>query len=80
MVERLETQLVFENTSNNSESQISVKKQLLTTIIHMVNYGNTASFTKIRDLSKIEKGIMDKVCRKVIIIIQYSKLQNVHIK
>lgn len=80
MVKRLETQLLFKNTFNNLESQISVKKQLLTTIIHMVNYKNKAFFTKIRDLSRIEKGIIDIVCSQVITTIQYSNLQNTYIK
>lgn len=40
LVEKLETQPVFGDASNNIKSQIPVERQLLTTLIRMGSYGN----------------------------------------
>ena len=79
LVDKLETQPVFGNASNNLESQILVEKKLLTILIYIGSYGNAAFLTKIRDLCKIEKDIVEKVYRQVITTIQFSNLQNAHV-
>ncbi len=79
MVQKLETQPIFENDSSNKESQISVEQQLLTTLICMESYGNTASLIKIRDLCGMGKSIVDKVCCQIITVIQSSNLQIIHV-
>ena len=80
MVEKLETQPVFENASHNSESQIPVERQPLTTLIRMGNNGNAASLTKIGDLCGIGKGTVDRVGRRVITAIQSSNLRNARVR
>lgn len=47
LVEKLETQPVFGNDSNNAESQIPVERQSLIPLIRMGSFGNAASLTKI---------------------------------
>ena len=66
LVQKLETQPVFENDSSNRESQILVNRQLLTSLICMGSYGNAASLAKIGDLCGMGKNTLDKVCRRVI--------------
>lgn len=80
LVQKLEAQPVFENDSNNGESQISVERQLLTTLIRMGSYGNAASLAKIGDLCGMGKGTVDRVCRRVITAIQSSNLRITHVR
>lgn len=62
-VQQLKTQPVFSNNSINSEMQILVEWQLLTTLIRMGSYGNAVSLAKIGDLCGMGKGTVDKVCQ-----------------
>ena len=80
MVQELETQLVFENNSSNGESQILVERQLFAPLIHMESYGNVAFLTKIGDLCRMGKGTIDKICRRVIIAIQFSNFRTTHVR
>lgn len=79
MVQKFETQPIFENNFGNGESQIFVEQQLLATLICIESYGNTASLIKIGDLCEMGKSIVDKVCCQIITVIQSSNLQITYI-
>ena len=80
LVQKLETQLVFENNSSNGESQIPVERQLLATLIRIGSYGNAASLLKIGDLCGMGKGTIDKVYCRIITAIQSSNLRTIHVR
>lgn len=46
----------------------------------MASYKNAVILAKIRDLCKIRKKILDKVCHQVIIVIQFSNLWIIHVR
>lgn len=71
---------MFSNDSNNRESQLSVERQLLTTLIQMGSYGNAAFLAKIGDLCGMGKGTIGKVCRRVLTAIQKSTLRTTHVR
>lgn len=76
----MEIQLVFENDFSNRKFQISIKKQLLAILICIKSYRNIIFSAKIRNLYKIRKNIVDKIYCQVIIVIQSSNLQTIHVR
>lgn len=80
LVQALENEDIFYNSSSNSFGQIPVERQLLIALIRFGSYGNGASLAKIASLCGVGTGTVELVTRRVISAVKSSNLRQQHVR